>query len=226
MSKSTLEIYNYLSEFVTEARCEVIEGNANNRTNYITIALENVYQPQNASAVLRTCDCLGIQNVHIIENSNEYEIIPRVTLGSNKWLNIHRYNQSENNSTRAIEKLKSEGYRIVATTPHTNDVLLEDFNVEKGKFALVFGTERHGISPEVMNLADEYLRIPMYGFTESYNLSVSAAIIAYTLMEKLRKSNIDWKISQRELDELKLAWMRESVKSCELVESLFLNKNK
>ena len=120
------------------------------RTNYITVILEDIFQPQNASAVLRTCDCFGIQNVHVIENRNEFNVSKEVALGASKWLTIHKYKSSENNSLEAVRTLKKQGYRIVATTPHKNDQLLPDFDLTKGKTALVFGSELPGISETII----------------------------------------------------------------------------
>ena len=168
------DIIVFLQEFITENRLATFEKVLDNRTRYITVSLEDIYQSQNASAVLRTSDCFGIQDIHVIENKNKYNINPDVALGSSQWLNITKYNQEENNTLQAIQKLKEKGYRIVATTPHTDDVDLDSFDLTKGKIALFFGTELKGLSDLMIENADEYLKIPMYGFTESYNISVSA----------------------------------------------------
>lgn len=212
----------YLSQCSFDRRLEQLKRVLQERTSYITVVLEDIYQSQNASAVLRTCDCFGIQNVHIIENRNKYSLNPQVTLGSSKWLNIIRYNKGENNTRNAIDGLKAEGYRIVATTPHLNDVSLEDFDVAKGKFALFFGTELSGLTEEVLRGADEYLRIPMYGFTESFNISVSAAIIVYHLSERLRASGINYHLSEDEREMVLLSWLRATTKHWHLVENRFL----
>jgi tRNA (guanosine-2'-O-)-methyltransferase len=188
--------------------------------------LEDIYQSQNASAVLRTCDCFGIQDVHIIENKNEYKINPDVALGASKWLSMNYYNKTENNTLDAINKLKADGYRIVATTPHTNDVNLEDFSLSDGKTALVFGTELTGISDIVYENADEFMKIPMYGFTESFNISVSAAVILHHLTYKLRNSDIDWQLEEDESDELLLNWIRSSIKKSKLLEKRFYEEKR
>ena len=138
-------LIEYLSSVITEERYVQIQKVLQNRTRYLTVVLEDIYQSQNASAVLRTCDCFGIQDVHIIENKNEYNINPDVVQGASKWLSLSYYNERENNTLDAINKLKADGYRIVATTPHTNDVNLEEFDINSGKIALVFGTELTGI---------------------------------------------------------------------------------
>ncbi len=220
------ELIKFLEQFITEERLTQFNKILENRTKYITIALEDIYQSQNASAVLRTSECFGLQNINIIENRNEYQLNPDVVQGSSKWLNLIKYNNSENNTLESIKNLKAGGYRIIATTPHSNDINLEDFDIEKGKFALFFGTEGTGLSDVMMKNADEYLRIPMYGFTESYNISVSAAIILQHLVHKLRNSDIKWQLSDSEIDELKLDWHKKSIKSSSMLIDTFLSKKR
>jgi tRNA (guanosine-2'-O-)-methyltransferase len=216
------ELLNYLSAVVNPERLSLFNRIIENRTNYITVVLEDIFQAQNASAVLRSCDCLGIQNVHVIENRNEFQVDTEVTMGSSKWLTLNRYSKEKNNSLETIQHLKSAGYRIVATTPHSNDVELPDFDVSKGKIALVFGSELPGISEVILKEADEFLKIPMFGFTESYNISVSAAIILYHLTEKMRNSQtINWQLTEDEKTEILLQWIRNSVKKSALIEKRF-----
>ncbi|MGM0497671.1 MAG: TrmH family RNA methyltransferase [Bacteroidota bacterium] len=220
------KLIEHLSNHVTNQRLAQFTKVLSQRTRYITVALEDIYQSQNASAVLRTMDCFGIQDVHIIENSNEYQINPDVTLGSSKWLSINRYNKQQNNTKVAIRSLKEKNYRIIATTPHTNEVELKDFNIQEGKVALFFGAEKRGISDVVMDNADEFLKIPMYGFTESYNISVSAAISLYHISSVLRNSKIPWQLSKKEKDDLLLEWLKKSIKKSDLIVKDFLSKKK
>ncbi len=220
------ELINFLKQFVTEKRFETFLNVIKYRTRYLTVALEDIYQPHNASAVLRSCDCFGVQDVHIIENKNEYKVNPDVALGASKWLNLHRYNEKENNTLDAINSLKSKGYRIIATTPHTNDVNLDEFDVSKSKFALFFGTELQGLSKIMMDNADEYLKIPMYGFTESFNISVSAALTMHHLSEKIRKSNINWQLSEEEKNDILLEWLKTTVKRSDEIISNYLKQQK
>ncbi|WP_346854696.1 RNA methyltransferase [uncultured Draconibacterium sp.] len=216
------DLLNHLSEYITPRRNELFERTLAMRTKYITIVLEDIFQPQNASAVLRTCDCFGIQDVHIIENRNEFQDDSEVSLGSSKWLNLHKYNEAGNNSIETIKKLKEQGYRIVATTPHTNDQELQDFDISKGKTALVFGSELPGITDNILNEADEFLKIPMYGFTESFNISVSAAVILHHLTLKMRQTEgLKWQLSEDERDALKMDWIRKTIKRSELIEKRF-----
>lgn len=217
-------LINHLSQFVSASRWETFQQVIAQRTRYISVVLEDIYQSQNASAVLRTCDCLGIQDVHIIENKNRFQLNPDVVLGSAKWLNLKKYNTGENNTISAIKKLRAEGYRIVATSPHKEDTNLDDFDLGKGKIALLFGTELKGLTNNALDQADEYLKIPIVGFTESFNISVSAAIILYQLRQKLRSSDIKWKLEEYESDSLLLEWLRISLKKPELIEAAFNSK--
>lgn len=219
------ELLEFLSSCITEKRLALFNKIVEDRTKYVTVVLEDLFQPQNASAVLRSCDCFGIQNVHVIENRNEFNVDKEVALGSSKWLSIHKYNEKQNNSLNVIRGLKKQGYRIIATTPHTKEQLLPDFDLKKGKAALVFGSELPGISEIIMNEADEFLKIPMYGFTESFNISVSAALVLYELTDKLRKTEgINWKLTEEEKVELKLKWIRSTVKQSHLLEERFLEE--
>lgn len=206
------KLIEYLSDFVTEKRYETFQKVLEQRTRYVTVVLENLFQSHNASAVLRSCDCFGIQDVHMIENNCEYKVNPDVSLGSAQWLSLNQYSKEGNNTLEAINSLKNKGYRIVATTPHTNDTNLPELDLSKGKIALLFGSELPGLSKIAMDNADEFLKIPMYGFTESFNISVSAAICQYDLTNRLRESDLKWQLSQEEKDELLFEWLKCSIK--------------
>lgn len=211
------EMVSYMQEFISDERKLLLDNNIEERTKYISVALENIYQAQNASAVLRTCDCFGIQDVNVIEDTNDFVIDPEVVMGASKWLDIYRFQNKENNTLKAINSLKSQGYRIVATTPHTNDTMLHDFDITKGKAVFFFGTELTGLSDVVMDNADEFVKIPMYGFTESFNISVSAALVLHHLSTQLRYSDVDWKLNQEQKDNLSLDWLVRSIRSGERI---------
>jgi len=208
---------DFLESYLTPHRKQIIDANLSQRTRFITFILEDIFQSQNASAVLRTADCCGIQDVHIIEKRNEYMINPTVVRGANQWLNLFKYDNSET----ALTHLKQNGYRIIATVPSETATSLPHFDLTKGKCAFAFGTERTGLSPFLKENADEFLSIPMLGFTESYNISVSAAIIAYSLSQELRKSDINWILSDEEKELIKLEWLRYSVRNPDLLEKHF-----
>ncbi len=227
MEKKFLQqVIHFFEGFISDHRKEVLNKNVADRTRYIKIVLEDIFQPQNASAVMRSCDCFGVQDLHVIENRNEYNLNPDVVMGSSKWVHLHRHNQEEKNTLSTIAQLKEEGYRIIATTPHTNDILLPDFNLEKGKAAFFFGTELTGLSQEVMDHADEFVKIPMYGFTESFNISVCAALVLNHLSTELRRSNVDWQLSEYESLELKLEWLMKSVRASDKLLAEFIKKQK
>ena len=221
MQNDDRALMSFLRPMVNEKRLTLLDKMLEKRTRYITVVLEDIYQPHNASAVLRTCDSLGIQDVHVIENRNKYTINPDVELGSAQWLSINKYNKNENNTEEAVMTLKEQGYRIVATTPHTDEVTLPDFSLEKGKAAIMLGTEMKGLSPRAIELADEYLKIPMHGFVESYNISVSAAIILYTLRIILDDSMIYWNLDAEEKEDVYFQWIKNSVKNSKIIERDF-----
>lgn len=227
--KFTSETRNKLSEhlesFLGDERKSLIRKVLSNRTRYITVCLEDIYQSQNASAVLRSSEAFGLQDVHIVENSNCFEINPNVVRGSDKWLTIHRYSDSENPTMDAIRALKADGYRIVATSPHVDGVSLDDFDLTKGKAAVFFGNEHNGVSQTLLDNADEYLYIPMLGFTESFNISVAAAMSIHFLRQKLVSQNISWELSDEEHDELLFSWLNKAVKRPDLIIDRFLEEN-
>lgn len=197
-----------LYDIITPNKREMFDRIAAERTNYLTVVLENVFQEHNASAVLRSCDCFGIQNLNVIEKDNQYKVQRDIALGAGRWVDLYNFDRGTNPSIDCINKLKSQGYKIIATTPHVNDITINDLDLNQ-PMALVFGTERRGISPEVMELADEYVKIPMYGFTESFNISVSVAITLNVLRQRLEESDLNWKLSHDQQVELKMKWCRK-----------------
>ena len=222
MDQLKQDLIAHMSEFITEKRLALFKRILAERTRYLTVLMEDIYQSQNASAVLRTCDCTGIQDVHIVEQRNEYEINPDVALGSDQWLSLHYYKDGEDNIDKAIKALKNKGYRIVATSPHKEGSTPESFDLEQGKAALLFGTELNGLTGRALELADEYIQIPMAGFTESYNISVSAAIALYSLRKRLEASSLPWRLGNEEKQELLLNWLRSSIKMSDQIEYKFI----
>lgn len=205
-------ILGELQKFLKPQRIERFEEVLANRTKHFTVAVENIFQSHNASAVMRSCDCFGVQDLHVIANHNEYELSKDVAMGAEKWVDMHSYSKKENNTQDCIDELKSQGFQIVATTPHTDDVLLPDFDVTK-KSAFFFGTEISGLSDIVLDQADAFVRIPMYGFTESYNISVSAALVLHDVVNRLKKSEVDWALSEQDLMDKRIDWAVKSLKS-------------
>ena len=162
---------------------------------------------------MRSADCYGIQNVHLIENRNSYDTSSTVSQGAREWLSIYRHKEQDNNTQATIDQLRAEGYRIIATTPHSGDVMVDDLNLEKGKMAFFFGTELTGLSDLLISQADEFVKVPMYGFTESLNVSVCAAIIMYSVTQRLRAGNLDWHLSEEEKYKILFQWYRKAIKA-------------
>ena len=213
-------LINHFSTYLTDHRKEVVEQVLNFRTRHITLVLEEIYQPHNASAVIRTCECMGIQDIHFIENEVKYEVNKRVLKGSHKWIDLIKYKE-KNAVATCFNHLKSQGYKILVTDPSPDGVSIHDVPIDN-KIALVMGNELHGTSAFALSQADMKVHIPMYGFTESLNISVSAAICLSTLISKLHKSEIDWRLSEDEKEEIRLRWIRKMMKRPDIMEREFL----
>ncbi len=218
-------LLKYFSQFITENKLSRFEEVLQERTRHITIVLEDIYQPHNASATIRSCDLFGIQDLHVIENKNRYTINPDVTLGSSKWVNLHRYNRpDENNSPRCLQDLKDKGYLLIATTPYT-DKMLPDLPVDQ-PMALLFGTEETGLTDEALEMSDDRVRIPMYGFTESFNISVSVALSLYDTVTRLKRSGLNWALPESVKQEIRLQWMRKVIRKHAMLEAQYYKENK
>ena len=200
------EQVEYLSEFVTDYKNDLFRRLIAERTSYVTMVLEDFYQQHNCSAVLRSCDCFGIQNVHVIENTNTFKDNSEISMGAADWLTVHRHRKRENNTEETIDMLKS-------TTPHERDTFIDDIDLHKGKMAFFMGTELTGLSDDVLSRADEFVKVPMYGFTESYNVSVCAALLMYSVVQRLRQTDINWHLSEEERYQVLFAWYKRSVKA-------------
>lgn len=211
----------HLSQFVSEHKREFMERVLGMRTRYVTMVLEDIYQSQNTSAVIRTCECMGLQDVHVIEMLSAWSTNKLVLKGSNKWLNIIRYKQKgQQNTALCFDHLRSKGYRIAVTDP-AGGVPIEEMPLDQ-PVAIVMGNERHGSSPYALANADMSVTIPMAGFTESMNISVSAAICLQTTLSRLRRSDLPWSLTEGEKESLRLEWYRKAVRNSEVIEREFL----
>jgi tRNA (guanosine-2'-O-)-methyltransferase len=218
-----LELIEHLSQFLTEERLHLFHEKLKERSNRITLVLEDVFQSRNISAAMRSADCFGIQNIHIIENKNNFIKDKSVSLGAGKWINIKQYNTEENNTINCLKKLKKEGYQIIATSPHNTNISLEEIDVKNNKIAIILGTELTGLSEKALSFADKRMKINMYGFTESLNISVSAAICCQSISSKMRKETTGWEVTEEEKTDILLNWIRNSIKSGKQIEEKFLD---
>ncbi len=215
-----IQLLQYLESYLTEKRLNRFNEVLSQRTKHFTVATEDVYQLHNTSAVIRSCDVFGIQEINIVEERNTKRIDREIAMGAQKWVDLNRFNSVK----ECIQDLKQKGYQIVATTPHTNDCKLQDFDVTK-KSCFFFGRETEGLSDEVINQADSFLKIPMVGFTESLNISVSAAIILQDVTAKLKETNIKWQLTEEEKNDKKLDWIKKTIHSYnEIVERFYNSK--
>lgn len=212
----------FLGQYLTDSRRAMIDRVLDQRTRHITLVLEDIYQSHNASAVVRTCECLGIQDLHIIESANKYSVNKKVLMGSYKWMNLVRYRGGANNTADCYTELRRNGYTILATDPSPGGTSLHDVSLGS-KIALVMGNELKGISDYALRHADGQVWIPMFGFTESMNISVSAAICLHSLVTRLHQTE-GWKLSENEQMTLRLDWYRKCVRRPEILEKVFWSK--
>ena len=203
-----VKLLQYLESFLTENRKQRFQDVLSNRTKHFTVAIEDVYHLHNTSAVMRSCDVFGIQEINIIEEVNRKRIDREIALGAQKWVDVNRFHSVGD----CITNMKGQGYQIVATSPHENDCTLNDFDISK-RSCIFFGKEVDGLSEEVLESADCFLKIPMVGFTESLNVSVSAAIIMQHLTSKLRQSDMDWQLSKDDQLDKRLDWAKKTLKN-------------
>jgi len=215
-----LALFQYLQTYLTDRRKELFQQVLLERTRHFTVATEDVYQLHNTSAVMRTCDVFGIQDLHVVEEISGKRVDKEIAMGAQKWVSLKRYESI----TDCIKTLRNSGYQIIATTPHNDSTLLHDFDISK-KSVFFFGKESEGLSDTVMNTADGFLKIPMYGFTESLNISVSAAIILQSLVTRLKQSEVNWQLSKEERFEIEIQWMLKTIKSSDKIIERYHQEN-
>lgn len=216
-------LLQHLEQFVSDHKKEFVEKVLHQRTRQLTVVLEDIFQSQNASAVVRTCECMGLQDIHIVENTAKYQLNVRVLKGANKWIDLIRYRDKDvNNTEKCFSELRNNGYKILVADPAEDGVSIHDVAYDERKLALVFGNELRGVSSYAVKHSDQKVRIPMYGFTESLNISVSVAISLNSLMSKLRQQEAFRGLTPEEQDEIKLNWYRKIVRRSEILEREFL----
>jgi len=221
-----LDLLKHLESIITENRKMTFEKVLSNRTRHFTVVLEDIYQKHNTSAVVRSCDIFGLQDIHIIENKYNSYVSNQVAKGAQKWIDFNEYNTEEYNTQTCVDTLRSKGYQIIATTPHSESCMLQDYDISK-KSAFVFGVEKAGVSDEMMKEADGYLKIPMVGFTESLNVSVAAAIILNGLTTRLRDSDVNWQLSEIEKNEKRLDWCKKTINNVDqIIERYYIDNQK
>jgi len=218
------QVTEYLGSYVTPRRRHRIDAVLAQRTRYVTVVLEDVYQPHNASAVLRSCECFGVQDVHVIEGRNAYTVNEDVAQGAGGWLTLVRHRVAEGEDIHTCcRQLRREGYRLVAATPGEDATSLDELKID-GRLAILLGTEEEGLSAAALEEADERTAISMFGFTASLNVSVSAALILREVTGQIRGLDVPWQLTPDEQQNLRLEWYRRSVRGSDLLEKRFLQE--
>jgi len=215
------QLVEHLSQFITPSRREKIDSALQQRTRYVVPVLEDIYQPHNISASVRTVECCGVQDVYVIEQQNRYTVNTGVSKGASNWVTLHKYGKEGRNNTEAcFSQLRSKGYRILVASPHAKSIQLSEISLDKPT-AIVFGAEERGVSLYAQEQADGAFTVPMYGFTESFNVSVCVSLCFYELVNKLRVSSLPWMLSEEERLDIKVEWLRMMVRGSEFLEKEF-----
>lgn len=209
-----------LFEIIPENKRFLFQKISEQRTKHLTVLLENIFQEHNASAVLRNCDCFGIQELHVIEDSNKYKVQRDIARGAGKWVDLISFNDSNNSNLKAIKYLKEKGYKIASLSPEADNYSVYNLPIDQ-PLALIFGTEWKGVSEDLKENSDYLVKIPMVGFTESFNVSVSVALTLQTLRNRLENSNFNWKLSEIEQIDLQIKWCEKYIKNGEIVRNNF-----
>lgn len=224
MTKSKQEILSYFQKFLSDNKIDLFEKRVLDRTRHFTLVLEDLFHPHNASAILRSCDLLGIQDIHMIENNHQFINEKDISLGSKKWLSVQNYNDLDTSSPTCIDQLKAKGYTIAVLNPHHEDVQINDYPIDK-KTAFILGAEKNGLTQYSLDNADIHIKVPMYGFTESYNVSITAALTMYDVVQRIRKSSVDWQLDSDEQWATKLEWTLRTIRSSSDIIKHFLKEN-
>lgn len=211
-------LISYLESFVSKHRLKRFDQILAQRTKYVTVVMEDLYHLHNTSAVIRSCDVFGIQEVHVIENRFAKRLDKKIALGAQKWIDVYRYETTQ----QCIIELRKRGYTLIASTPQIDATPMEEFSIT-GKIAFMFGAEKEGLSSIALSEADAFIKIPMVGFTESLNVSVAAAILLQYTTTKLRKSKLGWQMTAQEMSDKKFEWTKKSIKDIDRILTRFLS---
>ena len=218
------ELLAHVDTFLTDDRRIRLNSVLDNRTTHFCIAMEDLFYERNSGAIIRTADGYGIQNINVIEPSGSFKskVTNIISKGAEKWVTQKQFGDLQTGAKDCINQLRKEGYQIVATTPHASGHTIHDFDITK-KSAFFLGAEKTGISEVVMEEADDYIAMPIFGFTESFNVSVANGILLHELINRLRKSDVDWHLNQEERNDLMLDWTLKSIVSSHLIALKFMD---
>jgi tRNA (guanosine-2'-O-)-methyltransferase len=177
------------------------------RTRYVTVLTEAVDDPHNQAAVLRTAEAFGVQDVYVVTGKAPFQPSPLVTRHADKWLTLYQ----KPDIITAIRDLQAKGYQVYASYLGEGTIPLSDIDVSRPT-ALLFGNEHSGVSQEALRAADATFMIPMYGFVQSFNISVAAALSLYDVTERARQQAGErYYLSFTEKKELYETWMWQTL---------------
>lgn len=175
---SPSQIIEKMGSLLTPERRERIRSVIEKRTYDIVPVLDGIHDLGNLSAVMRSAEAFGLQELHFVENQPKYKISQRTSKGTDKWLNVVRWKES----LACAKDLKSRGYQIIAT--HLDDTAIPISEVDfSKKTAIILGNEKDGVSQDILKMSDARCIIPMQGFAESFNISVAAALSFYHIYQ-------------------------------------------
>lgn len=201
-------IYEYLQQFLTSERLQKIEYFSAQSSDYVLPIMEDVYQFRNAAAIVRSAEACGFHKIVALEKINVFEPNLEVTKGADTWVEVEKLPAKID----SLKEIKNRGYKIVAVSPEKEATPLPEFQINE-PVALTFGTEWEGVTEEILDFADETLAIPMYGFTQSFNVSVAAAICFYELKQKLIQQKIPHFLDDEKSLRMKIRWAVNSIRS-------------
>ncbi len=200
-------VFETLSPFVSEERLARMRDVLTRRTRNLVLVAEDLYDPHNMSAVVRTAEAHGVQELHVVEGRTRFAPHKKITLGAHSWMDIHRYGQPAD----CLAHLRDRGFQVVtgALTPESVPIHAIDFSRPT---AMVFGNEHEGLTSAFLDCADQVFQIPMYGFTQSLNISVSAAIATFfAVNERIRLLGQSGDLSDEDQAQILDEWLKRTV---------------
>jgi len=219
-SESLSALYQHLQQFLTDERLQKIEEQSHFSSDFVLPVMEDVYQFRNAAAIVRSAEGCGFHKIVAMEKINVFNPNLDLTKGADTWVEVEKVPATLD----SLKTIKQKGYKIVAVSPEKNATPLPDFKITE-PVALTFGTEWQGVTEEILDFADETLAIPMFGFTQSFNVSVAAAICFYELKQKLMQSNLPHYLNEEKKLQLKIRWAKNSIKSGEQILNKYIKDN-
>ena len=196
-----------LEPFVTAARLARMRQVLAQRLAWFTVVLDNLFDPHNISAVLRSCDAFGVQNVHVIESVETFKVNREISMRADKWLTLHRWRSFAECRTA----LKRRRFTLLATSVAADALPLDAAPCDR-RVAVVLGNEHRGVSEATRAACDGVVTIPMHGFVESLNVSVAAALVIAGCAGRMRRAGRQVLLSPRERSAVWNTWMRQQVK--------------